>query len=43
MLNKIKTDQTASGSTLGTVVGKMPIYNEVGTLVGYFPVYDSIT
>jgi hypothetical protein len=32
-----------SGATLGTVVGKYPIYNEAGTLIGYAPLYNSIT
>lgn len=40
---KIKTNQTSAGTTLGTVTGKMPIYNESGTLIGYIPIYDSIT
>ncbi len=28
--------------TPGTVIGKMPIYNEQGDLAGYFPIYDNI-
>lgn len=32
----------AAASTLGTVVGKAPIY-EAGVLKGYFPIYDAIT
>jgi hypothetical protein len=40
---EIRTNQTASASTLGTVVGKMPIYDQGGGLVGYFPIYDSIS
>jgi len=40
---QIKTNQTSAGTTLGTVTGKMPVYNASGTLVGYLPVYDDIT
>lgn len=40
---QLKTNQTSSGTTLGSVTDKMPIYDEAGTLVGYVPIYDSIT
>lgn len=40
---KIRTNQTASASTPGTVTARMPIYNASGTLVGYIPIYDAIT
>lgn len=40
---KVKTNQTSAGTTLGTVTGKMPVYDASGTLVGYMPIYDSIT
>jgi hypothetical protein len=40
---KIKTNQTAAATTLGNVVGKMPVYGTGGTLVGYMPIYDNIT
>jgi hypothetical protein len=40
---KIKTNQTAAATALGTVVGKQPLYDAAGTLVGYVPVYDAIT
>lgn len=34
--------QSASGP-VGTVVGKLPIYDGSGTLLGYLPIYGSIT
>ncbi len=40
---EIETNQTAAGTTLGSVVAYFPIYDEGGTLVGYVPIYDSIT
>lgn len=33
----------ASGSTPGTCVKKLPIYDKAGTLLGYIPIYDAIT
>lgn len=33
----------AGYTTPGTVVGRMPVYDETKTLVGYAPLYDSIT
>jgi len=33
----------ASGSALGTVTKKMPIYDQYGVLQGYIPIYNSIT
>ena len=35
--------RVASATAVGSVSGKMPIYDEQGTLVGYVPVYASIT
>lgn len=40
---ELKTNQTSAGTTLGTVTGKLPVYNAAGTLVGYVPIYDAIT
>lgn len=40
---EIKTNQTGSGTTLGSVVAFLPIYDATGSLVGYLPLYDSIT
>lgn len=39
----IRSKDQASATSLGTVVGKQPIYDSAGTLVGYMPIYDSIT
>lgn len=40
----IATSQSASATgPVGTVVGKLPIYNEGGSLLGYLPIYNSIT
>ena len=43
LFGQIGTDQSASGSTLGSVVKKIPIYDNGGSLLGYLPVYNSIT
>lgn len=41
---KLGTDQAASASgPVGTVVKKIPIYDNSATLLGYVPVYDAIT
>lgn len=41
---KIRTNQTAAATVaVGTLAGKMPIYNIAGTLIGYVPLYDAIT
>lgn len=40
---KVRTSNSAAGSTLGSVVKKFPIYDAAGTLLGYFPIYDTIT
>lgn len=38
------TDRATTGlTTLGTVIGKFPLYNPSGTLIGYLPIYDGIT
>lgn len=37
------TGGTALATTPGTVVKRMPIYDEVGALLGYVPIYDDIT
>lgn len=39
----IRTSRASSGTTLGSVTNKLPIYNASGTLLGYIPIYDSIT
>lgn len=40
----LATTQTASASgPVGTVVGKLAIYDGSGTLLGYLPIYNSIT
>lgn len=39
----IRTVSTSSASMLGSVVGRMPVYNISGTLIGYIPLYDDIT
>lgn len=40
---KLKTNQSSSGTTPGSVVKKLPVYEASGTLLGYIPIYDSIT
>jgi hypothetical protein len=40
---KIGTDQTVAGTTLGTVIKKLPLYDSSGVLIGHTPVYDTIT
>lgn len=39
---RIGTQATASGP-VGSIVKKVPIYDQAGTLLGYIPVYNSIT
>jgi hypothetical protein len=39
----IRTSRASSGTTLGNVTNKLPLYNASGTLLGYIPIYDSIT
>lgn len=39
----IQSSQTSSGTTLGNVVAKLPIYTVGGSLVGYIPIYNTIT
>lgn len=41
---RIATNQIAAASTsVGTLVGKVPWYDDNNTLIGYMPVYGSIT
>jgi hypothetical protein len=40
---QIRTTLTSSGSTLGSVAKKLPIYDAAGALLGYIPIYDDIT
>lgn len=40
---KLKTNQTSAGETLGSIIAKMPIYDDSGDLVGYIPIYDGST
>jgi hypothetical protein len=43
-VGKLSTDQIADATVaVGTLAGKIPIYDFVGELVGYIPVYNSIT
>lgn len=37
------SDQTATASTLGTVIRKLAITNEAGSVLGYIPIYNTIT
>lgn len=39
----IRTARSEAGSTLGSVVKKLPIYDAAGNLLGYIPIYDAIT
>lgn len=43
VLGKLGSDQTATASTLGTVVRRLAIHNESGGLLGYIPIYNTIT
>ena len=38
---EVRTDQVETATTVGTVVGRMPVYDDTGALAGYVPVYDS--
>lgn len=40
---KMVPDFAGPVSTLGAVVGRVPIYDGSATIIGYLPVYDSIT
>lgn len=40
---KLKTSNNLGGTSVGNVVGKHPIYDDVGALIGYLPIYDNIT
>ena len=40
---KLAVNNSAAGSTLGSVVKKIPAYDTNGNLLGYLPVYSSIT
>lgn len=40
---KLGSTSTAAGTTLGNVVGSVPVYDADGALVGYAPLYDGIT
>lgn len=39
---QIMTNQHDSGTTLGSVIGRMLVYDENGSFLGYVPVYDGI-
>jgi hypothetical protein len=39
----ISSDESAAATTPGSVIAKVPVYDETGTLIGYLPVYDDIT
>lgn len=44
LTGQLATDQTASASVaVGTLAGKLPVYDAGGTLVGYVPIYTTIT
>jgi hypothetical protein len=42
-IGDLGSDKITSGSTLGTVVSKLPVHDDVGDLIGYIPIYNSIT
>lgn len=43
IFGKLGTDQSASGSTLGTVTKKLEIFDNTGASLGFIPIYNSIT
>lgn len=40
---RLRTNQSAAGTTPGSVVAKMPVYDIAGTLIGQVAIYDAIT
>jgi len=42
---KLRVGNTIASATgpVGTIVAKLPLYDETGTIVGYLPLYDAIT
>src|SRR5579863_2242333 len=40
---KLQVNDSAAASTPGSVVKKMPVYDENGNLLGYLPIYSSIS
>lgn len=42
-IDQLRTSDTASAATPGTVTDKMPVYDAAGSLVGYVAIYDAIT
>ena len=43
IIGHLGNNQLAGASSLGSVISKLPIYDDLGDLVGYIPVYNSIT
>ena len=43
LMGRLATNQTATGTTLGSVTRKLAVYGGTGSLLGYIPIYDNIT
>lgn len=42
-LSRVRVEDTAEATTLGTVTHRIPVHDADGVLVGYLPLYDDIT